>query len=309
MSEDGTTTAAVVRDGDAMTVVVFAMDPSGADVRRSIVDVPASGQAGDLVITSLVPGERYLVHVADQGAIRRIGFVQSAAGAAEADAGGTVHVRLTASPGSQAGVGASAFAAAGAAGLGQAATAKPTATPGTAAGGAASPAPTGTHSGLVRADASTDPDLAQWDQRLARMLKSGDARLRETTTDALVPGRTLQRIAQLYKGVPVFGGEVSRQIENKKTVSVFGTLYERIDLDPVPRLTTVEASEVFQKLSGSSLGPSLAPELVVLPTDDGAYRLVYRARVATADDVLMYFIDANTGETVLSFSDLKRPVL
>jgi hypothetical protein len=47
---------------------------------------------------------------------------------------------------------------------------------------------------------------------------------------------------------------------------------------------------------------------VVLPTDDGSYRLTYRARLATADDVVMTFVDAATGDVVLSFSDLKRPV-
>ena len=45
----------------------------------------------------------------------------------------------------------------------------------------------------------------------------------------------------------------------------------------------------------------------MLPTDDGGYLLTYRGRVAVANDVQQTFIDASTGETVLAFSDLRRP--
>jgi Zn-dependent metalloprotease len=169
-------------------------------------------------------------------------------------------------------------------------------------------APAERHPGLVTIAATESPDVEQWDARITRMLKIGAARVRDTTADALVPGRTLQQISQLYKGVPVFGGELTRQIEDGRTISVFGTLYENIRINPVPKLTTTEATAIFQQLAGDSLGPSRTPELIVLPTDDGSYRLTYRSRIATADDVMMYFVDADSGETVLSFSDLKRPV-
>ena len=46
---------------------------------------------------------------------------------------------------------------------------------------------------------------------------------------------------------------------------------------------------------------------MVLPMTDGSYRLTYRNLVATADDSQWYFIDANTGETVLTAEELKRP--
>lgn len=172
---------------------------------------------------------------------------------------------------------------------------------------AGAPDPGARRPGLTTIAATDSPALEQWDQRVNQMVKSGELKLRETMADALVAGRTHQRYAQLHKGVPVFGGDVSRQVDNRKTVSIFGAVYRDITINPVPKLTTTDAAAIFQKMAGSSLGPSRTPELMVLPSDDGGYRLTYRARIATADDVIMAFVDATTGETVLSVSDLKRP--
>jgi Zn-dependent metalloprotease len=169
----------------------------------------------------------------------------------------------------------------------------------------AAPAPS--HPGLT-AIAATDPaDVARWDQRVTRLVRNGELKLTATVRDALVAGRTHERYVQLHKGVPIAGGSLSRQVERRKAVSVFGALYGDVTLDVAPALTGVAAAEVFRKLSGSSLGPSRPPELAILPTDDGAYRLTYRARIATADEVAMVFIDAATGETVARVSELKTP--
>ena len=43
----------------------------------------------------------------------------------------------------------------------------------------------------------------------------------------------------------------------------------------------------------------------MLPKDDGSYALAYRGRALSDDGLLMYFIDAHSGELLLSFSDLK----
>ncbi len=163
------------------------------------------------------------------------------------------------------------------------------------------------HPGLVTIDASEPPARDEWEARVAQMLKVGDAVMKDASTDSLAKGRTLQHLAQLYKGVGVFGGDITRVMQNKQTVSVFGTIYKDITIDPVPKLTSTEAADRFQKLSGDSLGPSLPPELMVLPMSDGSYRLTYRNLVATADASQWYFIDANTGDTVLTAEELKRP--
>ena len=52
--------------------------------------------------------------------------------------------------------------------------------------------------------------------------------------------------------------------------------------------------------------PGRLPRLTILPRDDGAYQLVYTARVATPDDITLYFIDAHTGAIVERRSDAHR---
>ena len=184
----------------------------------------------------------------------------------------------------------------------QAPAAKPSGVPAPAASDTGKP-----HPGLVTIDATEAPARDEWDQRIAQMLKVGDAVMKDSTADTLGKARTLQHLAQLYKGVGVFGGDITRVVENTQTVSVFGTIYKDITIDPVPKLTTTEAADIFQKLSGETLGPAQPPELIVLPMSDGSYRLTYRSLVATAEDSQWYFIDANTGDTVLKAEELKRP--
>jgi hypothetical protein len=87
---------------------------------------------------------------------------------------------------------------------------------------------------------------------------------------------------------------------------VYGALYGDIEIDVEPGLTPNEAAGIFARMSGSA-GPAPVAELTVLPTDDGGYLLTYRGRVPVANDVQQTFIDASTGETVLAFSDLRRP--
>ena len=305
---DGGAVGLVIRDGARPEVVMLGADARGADLKRGTIDVPLQGRAADLTVVTLTPGGRYLVRLGEGGGVQRIAVMALANGGVAADQAGVLRVKLDDLPRMPLGAGAGVL-------------------PAPSSGVAALDAPSDNaaafealgyelaqtpgerpHPGLVTVNATSPEDLATWEPRVAQMLRRGDLRLRETTADSLAPGRTHQRLAQMYKGVPVFGGDLSRQIENKQTASIFGTLYENIALDPVPRLTTAEAAEIFARLSGRSLGPARSPELIVLPTDDGRYVLTFRARLATRDDVVMTFIDANTGEEVLRFSDLKRPV-
>ena len=119
--------------------------------------------------------------------------------------------------------------------------AKPAGVAAPAASDAAKP-----HPGLVTIDAGEPPARDEWDRRVAQMLKTGDAVVKDSTSDAIVKGRSLQHLAQLYKGVGVFGGDITKVVENKQTVSVFGTIYKDITIDPVPKLTTAEAADFFR---------------------------------------------------------------
>lgn len=148
--------------------------------------------------------------------------------------------------------------------------------------------------------------IGEWDQKIAALTSRGDLRIRSTREDTMLAGRTHTRFEQFYRGVPVWGGEVVRQEDAAGTLTVFGGLYEGIDLETAPALGPSAARAAL--LRGSPPGSSLFPDeitLTVLPLADGPYRLTWRARVLTGTDVRMVFLDANSGETVQEYSDLQ----
>jgi Zn-dependent metalloprotease len=148
--------------------------------------------------------------------------------------------------------------------------------------------------------------LREWDVRIDSMLRAGDLELRRTHEDTLLPSRQHVRLTQLHRGVPVYGGQVVRQTEGARTVSVFGALYEGIDVDPRPTLTADQAVAVVERLSGADLGPSRVPQLVVFPRQDGGYALAYTTRAFAEATLDRYFIDARTGELIERRSELQH---
>lgn len=148
-------------------------------------------------------------------------------------------------------------------------------------------------------------DLRAWDSTIDRMVRDGDLTIRQHRTDPLLESRTHDRYDQFYKGVRIFGGNFVRQSDLGLTTSIFGTVHENIALDAVPTLNSAEARDIIAALSGAELSDAYEPELVVLPKDDGTYVLAYRGRAFSDAGLLMYFVDARSGELVLAFNDLK----
>ena len=150
-------------------------------------------------------------------------------------------------------------------------------------------------------------DLRAWDGQVDRMVRSRQLEVRLERDDTLMPGRKHVRFSQLVNGVPVYGADVARQIDEKGvTVSLFGTLYEGVDISTDPGIDADRASAIVAAESGVALGAARLPRLTILPRDGGRYQLVYTARVATADDITLYFIDAHTGAIVDRRSDAHR---
>ena len=170
---------------------------------------------------------------------------------------------------------------------------------------AQTPAPA-EHPGLVRVLADTPEARAQWDRRLARMVSSGALKVREQR-DASPSGPRDQWLDQLHKGVPVVGGELWRRLEGGALVAAEGTIYEKITINPVPRLTRLEVQAAATALAPESAGPSRPPELLVLPTAKGDYALVYRIRVFNGTELVVHYLDASTGAVVLSESSGPPP--
>jgi bacillolysin len=87
---------------------------------------------------------------------------------------------------------------------------------------------------------------------------------------------------------------VVRQTDGRDTVSLFGTLYDGLRMDPRPGLSPDQAKAALERGLGWRAAQREAPELLVLPDRDGA-ALVYRVRAWTGSDVRSCFVDARTG--------------
>ena len=159
---------------------------------------------------------------------------------------------------------------------------------------------------ISRISTATAGDLRAWDAQVDRMVRSGELELTRDREDTLMAGRRHRRFAQVVDGVPVFGADVVRQTdEHAVTVSVFGTVHEGIDIPTRPGLSAEAARDAVVRHTGVELGPDRLPTLMILPRDTGP-ALVYVARVATADDLTLYFLDAHSGAVVEQRSDLHR---
>ncbi|MGE5126691.1 MAG: hypothetical protein ACM3PV_10370 [Betaproteobacteria bacterium] len=155
--------------------------------------------------------------------------------------------------------------------------------------------------------AATEASVREWSGRVDRLLASRGLALRLAREDTMIAGRRHERLGQLYEGVPVFGGELARQSDASGPLTVFGTLYEGIELDVAPRLRAQDAERAAAARGGHPFGTRGGPQLVVLPLDAGGYRLAYRVRAAFAPgfDLRQLFFDANTGELLLDYRDLQ----
>ena len=144
-----------------------------------------------------------------------------------------------------------------------------------------------------------------WTSRVDGMLRTGELRIRQTRDDPMVAGRTHERADQYYRGVRVFGGDVARQLRDGATESVFGTIYEGINVDPNPSIDEDRARELLGGRLGLTVDAGTPAELVVLPLDAGGYALTWRLRVVSRRDTRQYFVNAQTGATLLDYSDRK----
>lgn len=148
--------------------------------------------------------------------------------------------------------------------------------------------------------------LLEWDRRIAQMIRRGELKLREeqTSEDGIHHDLWYQ---QLHKGVRVEGGDVWRQTEGGTTTALEGTIFTGIALNPVPKLTRDEALTAFRALTPEGAGPSLPPELIVLPRSDGTYVLAYRARIFTSAGATVYALDASTGAEIMREEETAAP--
>jgi Zn-dependent metalloprotease len=158
-------------------------------------------------------------------------------------------------------------------------------------------------SGVLSVAATSPNELAAWDGVVSRMAASRELVVTQIRDDRTLPGRRHENLAQHYQGIPVHGGGLTRQLVGGTTVSVFGTIYTGIGVDPTPRLTADEAAALLRARSGGDLAAGGTPRLVILPRLRGGFALAYRA---TMSDERTYFVDAQSGTTLQSTSERRE---
>lgn len=147
--------------------------------------------------------------------------------------------------------------------------------------------------------------LREWDNRIDQLARAGELQLVDEHQDTLLSARRHERLRQVYHGIPVWGGDVTRQTERGLTVSVFGSLYQGVDAPYQPQLLPHEARDIIARLSGAEMGTTL-PDLLVLPLDGGGFALTYRDQAISLDEASVYFIDAMNGSLRLKYNLLEN---
>ncbi len=141
--------------------------------------------------------------------------------------------------------------------------------------------------------------------RVDAMMHNGNLDLGKTQEDTMIAGRAHERLMQMHNGLPVFGGQVIRQMDGRSIVTIAGRLYDGIDLDTTAQLSPQRAVDIA--LAASMGGAHLQgdPVLGILPVSGGGYRLIYRMELRSDWDVRQVDIDARNGDVVRSLSKLQ----
>jgi bacillolysin len=160
--------------------------------------------------------------------------------------------------------------------------------------------------GKPAAVAAADDTAAAWGRRVESMERAGTLRLRSSVEDTMIEGRVHDRFDQYVDGVRIFGAQLVRQRSAAGVESVFGSVYpEDLKIPTTPTLSADDATARVAALEGRVIGGRL-PELVILPREDGTFRLTWLLRARLGKDVVGLFLDARTGEEVWRYSLIQR---
>lgn len=135
------------------------------------------------------------------------------------------------------------------------------------------------------------------------LMSSGTLDIVATHDDTMIAGRAVERLGQRHAGLPVFGGQVVRQMDGRSMVSVTGRLYDALDIDTMASIGADRAGEAAAASLGANARPHGDITLGVLPIESG-YTLVYEVLVRSDWDIRKVYVDADTAAIVLSLSDI-----
>jgi Zn-dependent metalloprotease len=156
---------------------------------------------------------------------------------------------------------------------------------------------------LSRSVAATGTD--PWVSRAAVMVRDGTLALRRVQTDTMIPGRTHERLEQRHLGLPVYGGELIRQMNGSVVESIVGRLFENVSVaTTTPAIAAADAAGLAAAAAGEGAIPG-DPQLGILPTD-GRYELVYRTTVRGLWDARTISVNAVTGAIEENLSQIRH---
>src|SRR3954465_11073961 len=135
--------------------------------------------------------------------------------------------------------------------------------------------------GIHAAGAALPQEMAHVDT----MLHEGQLDIASTQEDTLISGRVHERLKQMYKGLPVFGSALVRQMDGRAIISVSGRIYSNITIDVTPQISSEQAVDIAVANVGDGAGLSGEAELGVLPVDGESYKLAYRMRIRSNWDI------------------------
>jgi bacillolysin len=142
--------------------------------------------------------------------------------------------------------------------------------------------------------------------RMDAMLRAGDLDIASSQEDTMIAGRVHERLKQMYKGLPVFGSGLMRQMDGRSVVSLSGRLYDNITIDVAPRISSEQAAAIAVSTLGEGANVHGEPTLGVLPTDGESYKLAYRMQVRSNWDVRELAVDALSGAVIYSRSTIEH---
>jgi Zn-dependent metalloprotease len=135
------------------------------------------------------------------------------------------------------------------------------------------------------------------------MVRAGDLVAVSRRDDPEHAGRVHERLQQHHLGVPVFGGEVTRQVERGATISIFGRLHlaVAVETDRGVVIDAAQAASIAAERTGGRLPKDQTAALAVLPLDLGGYRLAWRTRIETEEGGRDCFVDAESAAVLLTY--------
>jgi bacillolysin len=162
-------------------------------------------------------------------------------------------------------------------------------------------------SAVVARLAETGDSAAVWGRRIEQLERTNALRLHSSREDTMLDGRVHDRFDQYAGDVPIVGAQIVRQRSAAGVESVFGAIYpDDLGIALEPRVSAARATARVIEIAGRAPIGGLAPELVVLPGEDGAFRLTWLSHAWIDGDVIALFLDAASGDEVHRYSVLQR---